>query len=107
VRWVHDDLVNHTISKFVSKWLPDAHDWENSCYNVTSLDGREGMVYRVEMGVPTSGEDCWISFEIAVPNLNDEPMVLFFQALRSGIRDAEVTTYECTDIDSGWVKVDI
>ena len=60
------------------------------------------MVYRVEADIPTSAQDCWISFEIAIPNLGNEPMVVFFQAIRSGTGEEEGITYSCKGLDDEW-----
>lgn len=86
--------------------VPDAHDWEDALYRVTSLDGDDGMVYRVEMDIPTSAQDCWVSFEIAIPGLDSEPMALFIQGIRSGVGDDEETTYVCNGLDGDWVKTE-
>lgn len=103
MRWAFDYLVNETIAEFVLRRLPDAHDWEDGVYRVTSLDGNEGQVYRVEADIPTSAQDCWVSFEIAIPNLGREPLVLFFQAVRGGTGADEETTYVCNGLDEEWV----
>lgn len=106
LRWVHDALVNATIGEFVQTHLPDAHDWENASYRITSLDGEDGQAFRVETEIPTSEVDCWISFEIAIPTYETEPMVLFFQAIRSGKGADAETTYVCRGIDGAWVISD-
>lgn len=85
--------------------LPDAHDWTVSSYSVTSLDGNDGQAYRVEVDIPTSAEDCWVTFEIAIPTHETEPMVLFFNAIRSGCGDNEETTYVCEGLDNEWTEV--
>lgn len=102
VRWTYDDLVNATVSEFVTRHLPDARDWEGDTYNVTSLDGNEGQAYRVEIDIPTSADECWVSFEIAIPTYETEPMVLFFNAIRSGTEGNEETTYVCEGLDGEW-----
>lgn len=106
VRWAYDDLVNDAITEFVLRHLPDAHDWEDGSYSVTSLDGNDGQAYRDEMDIPTSAQDCWLSFEVAIPNLDSEPMALFVQGIRSGIGDDEVTTYVCQGLDGEWKKTE-
>ena len=99
-------LVNETIVEFVLRHLPDAHDWEDGIYRVTSLDGNEGQAYRIEADIPTSAQDCWLSFEIAIPNLDSEPMVLFVQGIRSGTDNDEVTTYVCNGLDGEWMETE-
>ena len=104
LRWVHDALVNATIGEFVQTHLPDAHDWENGSYRITSLDGEDGQAFRVETEIPTSEADCWISFEIAIPTYETEPMALFFQAIRSGKGADAEATYVCQGLDGEWIE---
>ena len=104
MRWAHDALVNKTISEFVTTHLPDAHDWTSLPYRVTGLDRQDGMAYRVEAEIPTSAQACWLSFEVAIPNLDSEPMALFVQGIRSGVGDDEEITYVCEGLDGDWVE---
>lgn len=106
MRWTYDDLVNEAIAEFVLRHHPDAHDWEDGTYSVTSLDGNDGQAYRVEMGIPTSEQDCWLSFEVAIPNLDSDPMALFVHGIRNGIGDNEMTTYVCEGLDGEWVETE-
>ena len=82
--------------------LPDAHDWVRLPYRASSLDGQDGMVYRVETDIHTSAQDCWVSFEVAIPTYEAEPMVLFFNAIRSGGDSDEESTYVCNGLDGEW-----
>lgn len=102
MRWTYDSLVNETISAFVVSHLPDAHGWEGGTYSATSLDGNDGQAYRIEADIPTSAQDCWVSFEIAIPAYGIEPMVPFFHAIRSGANRDEETTYVCEGLDGEW-----
>ena len=106
VRWVYDDLVNATVSAFVMRHLPDAHDWEGGTYNVTSLDGNDGQAYRAEIDIPTSSYECWLSFEITIPTYETEPMALFIQGIRSGTDGDEETTYVCEGLDGEWKEAE-
>ena len=102
MRWTYDYLVNETIGEFVQTHLPDARDWMMSTYSVTSLDGNSGHAYRIEADIPTSTYECWLSFEIAIPTYETEPMVLLFNAVRSGKDGDEDTTYVCEGLDGEW-----
>lgn len=102
MHWAYDYLVNETIGQFVATHMPDAHGWASSSYSVTSLDGNDGQAYRVELDIPTSAQDCWVTFEIAIPTYETEPMVLFFQAIRSGVGDDAETSYVCHGLDGEW-----
>ena len=43
-----------------------------------------------------------MSFEIAIPTYDTEPMVMFFHAIRSGMDDDGETTYTCRGLDGEW-----
>lgn len=100
--WKHDELARRTIAEFVVNALPDAHDWEDLDYSVTTLDGEESQVHRVEVDIPTSAYDAWLSFEIVDAREMGEPTVLFVHGIRSGTDGEEADTYNCYSLEGRW-----
>lgn len=104
VHWAYQNLVERTVRDFVARALPDAHDWEDGPYRIAGIDGGRGDAFRVEVDIPTSAEDCWLSFELARANDLDEMAVYLLQGLRSG-RDGDAQTYEWRDASGAWLPI--
>lgn len=62
----------------------------------------DGQAYRIEADIQTIAQDCWVSFEVAIPTYDTEPMASFFQAIRSGMGDDGETTYVYDGLSGEW-----
>ena len=104
MRWVHESLVEGTVTAFCAAEIPDAGDWSESEYDIRYevLAEPDTEAWRVEVDVPTSAQDAWLDFRIVERRGIEGATVEDVHCVRSGRGEREAETYVWSEAAGEW-----
>ncbi|SEH43466.1 MULTISPECIES: hypothetical protein [Atopobiaceae] len=108
MRWRYESLVEETIRDFVAKQIPDARDWEDCEYNLVNVPyDPEDVVtaVQVDVNIPTSSADAWLTFLVVEYSEEEDPGVECLRCVRNGRGEHSDTIYAWDDVICEWETV--
>ncbi|MDD2588403.1 MAG: hypothetical protein PHR15_05550 [Atopobiaceae bacterium] len=106
MEWVYQDAVVETVDWFVRRAIPDSSDWRGESYRIQQVAMIGGSAWRVEVDIPTSAEDAWLSFIIEASDETGETSVTDIECVRGGRGENVGRTYNWDDCSCEWRAVD-